>query len=50
MKISMLNYVISDGQLIRLPYLGQHFVELISIWHQKWPYKKATISELIFGH
>jgi serine/threonine protein kinase len=50
MKISMLNYVILDGLLIKSQLPEVLSVELTNIWHLKWFYKNLMIFELIYGH
>jgi serine/threonine protein kinase len=48
-KILILNCVILDGRPTISIHKEPPSVELISIWHQKWLYKKAMIIELISG-
>jgi|688.fasta_scaffold360832_1 serine/threonine protein kinase len=50
MKSLILNYVILGGRRVRLLIREILFVGLISIWHQKWYFRKAMIIELISGH
>lgn len=50
MKNLILNYVILGGQRARLLIQEILFVGLISIWHQKWYFRKAMIIGLISGH
>lgn len=49
-KTSMSSFAILGGLLIKLLCLELLSVAPISIWHLKWPCRRAMITELTFGH